>query len=159
MLRVFKPLPVAHEVQRLADVPPGTGDYTQHTITLGWEERMKARALRRSDDGLEFGTSLPRGTILCDGDVLVLDAIAARIVVVELEEPVLLVRPSTPAEWARFAYHIGNSHQPLMVADAALVCPDRPGMAQVLDYHRIPFTRDRQPFTPIAHVPDHRHQR
>jgi urease accessory protein UreE len=159
MLRVFKPLPVAREVHALDALPPGAGDYSPDTITLGWDDRMKARALRRSDRGVEFGTSLPRGTILRGGDLFVLETIAVRVAVVELDEPVLVIRPSTSEEWARFAYQIGNSHQPLMVADAAMVCPEVAGVVQVLDYHRIPYTRDRRPFTPIGHVPDHRHQR
>jgi urease accessory protein UreE len=158
MLRVFKPLPVAHVVHPPGAVPTAAGDYARDTVTLGWEERMKARALRRSDGGVEFGTSLPRGTILRNGDTFVLDAVATCVAVVEREEPVLVVQPSTPDDWAQFAYHIGNSHQPMMIADAAIVCPDVAGMTQVLDYHRIPFTRARRPFTPIGHVPDHRHQ-
>jgi urease accessory protein len=157
MLRVFKPLPVAHEVHSGA-LPAAARDYAADTVTLEWEERMKARALRRSDRGVEFGTSLPRGTILRHGDVLVLDVIATRVSVVERDEPVLVIEPLTAEEWARFAYHIGNSHQPMMVAGPAIVCPDVAGMAQLLDYHRIPFTRACRPFTPIGHVPDHRHQ-
>ena len=158
MLRVFKPLPVAHEVHPSAALPAAAREYAHDTLTLGWEERMKARALRRTDAGVEFGTSLPRGTILRHGDVFVLEAVATCVVVVERDEAVLVIEPSTPDDWARFAYHIGNSHQPMMVADAAIVCPDVAGMAQALDYHRIPFTRARRPFTPIGHVPDHRHQ-
>jgi urease accessory protein len=158
MLGVFKTLPVAREVHSTGRLPPAALDYTPDTVTLGWEERMKARALRRSDGGIEFGTSLPRGTILRAGDVFVLDAVATRVAVVERAEPVLVVEPPTPEDWARFAYHIGNSHQPMMVANAAIVCPDVAGMTQVLDSHRIPFTRARRPFTPIGHVPDHRHQ-
>src|SRR5262245_35265918 len=158
MLRVFKPPPVAHEVHPPGALPAAAREYANDTVTLGWEERMKARALRRSDGGVEFGTSLPRGTILRHGDTFVLDAVATRIAVVEREEAVFVIQPSTADEWARFAYHIGNSHQPMMVADDAIVCPDVAGMTQVLDYHRIPFTRARRPFTPIGHVPDHRHQ-
>jgi urease accessory protein len=158
MLRVFKPLPVAHDVHSSDALPPAARDYARDTLTLGWEERTKARALRRSDGGVEFGTSLPRGAILRHGDVFVLDVIATCIEVLEREEPVFVIQPSTPDEWARFAYQIGNSHQPMMVADASIVCPDVAGMAQVLDYHRIPFTRARRAFTPIGHVPDHRHQ-
>src|SRR5690242_306768 len=107
MLGVFKPLPVAREVHPTGRLPTAALDYTPDTVTLGWEERMKARALRRSDGGIEFGTSLPRGTILRDGDVFVLDAVAARVAVVEREEPVLVVEPPTPEDWARVAYHIG----------------------------------------------------
>jgi urease accessory protein len=159
MLRVFKPVPVAHEVHPPDALPAGARDYASDTVTLGWEERTKGRALRRSDGGVEFGTALPRGSILRAGDVLVLDAVATRVAVVEREEPVLVIHPSTPHDFARFAYHIGNSHQPMMVAPDGIVCPDVGGMAQVLDYHRIPFTRARRPFTPLGHVPDHRHQR
>jgi urease accessory protein len=159
MLRVFKPLPVARQVHALDALPPHARDYAPDTVTLGWEERIKARALRRSDGGVEFGTTLPRGTVLHGGDVFVLDALATRIAVVELEEPVLVISPSTSGEWGRFSYHIGNSHQPMMVADDAIVCPDVAGMAQVLDYHRIPYTRSRRPFTPLGRVPDHRHER
>jgi len=158
MLRVFKPLPVAHQVHRSGALPPAAREYARDSLTLDWEARMKARALRRSDGGVEFGTSLPRGTILRQDDVFVLDAVATCVMVLEREEPVLVIEPATPEERARFAYHIGNSHQPMMVADLAIVCPDVPGMAEVLDSHRIPFTRARRPFTPIGHVPDHRHQ-
>jgi urease accessory protein len=158
MLRVFKPLPVAREVHSTGSLPPAARDYTPDTVTLGWEERMKARGLRRSDRGIEFGTSLPRGTILRNGDVFVLDAVATWVAVVERDAPVLVIEPPAVEDWARFAYHIGNSHQPMMVANATIVCPDVAGMAQVLDHHRIPFTRARRPFTPIGHVPDHRHQ-
>jgi urease accessory protein UreE len=158
MLRVFKPLPVASEVHSAAALPAAARDYAHDTVTLGWEERMKARALRRSDAGLEFGTSLPRGTILRHGDIFVLDVVATRVSVVERDEPVLVIEPSTTEEWARFAYHIGNSHQPMMVADERIVCPDVAGIAQVLEYHRIPFERARRTFTPIGHVPDHRHR-
>jgi urease accessory protein len=149
---------VADRVHPAGALPPAALDYASDTITLGWEERLRARALRRSDGGIEFGASLPRGTIVRHGDVFVLDAIATCVAVVEREEEVLVIEPSTPADWARFAYHIGNSHQPMMVGDTAIVCPDLAGMAQVLDYHRIPFTRARRPFTPVSHLPDHRHQ-
>jgi urease accessory protein UreE len=158
MLRVFKPLPVANEVHSAGALPAAARDYSRDTVTLGWEERMKARALRRSDAGMEFGTSLPRGTILRHGDIFVLDVVATQVSVVERDEPVLVIEPSTAEEWARFAYHIGNSHQPMMVAERTIVCPDVAGMAQVLEYHRIPFVRAQRPFTPLSHVPDHRHQ-
>ncbi len=49
------------------------------------------------------------------------------------------------ANGALFAYHIGNSHQPVMIADDAIVCPDALGMEQVLTYHAIPFLREQPP--------------
>jgi urease accessory protein UreE len=78
--------------------------------------------------------------------------------VVEQHEPVLVIRPEHPQQWAVFAYQIGNSHQPLMIDLDAIVCPDVLGMAQILTFHRIPFHREDRPFTPLGHIADHQHQ-
>ena len=119
---------------------------------------MKARGRRRSDGGIEFGTTLPRGTVLRDGDCLVVDEDRLIVMVIAVEEPVFVIAPVSPAEWGLFAYQIGNSHQPLMLTDREIVCPEVPGMEQVLGYHRIPFTRATRPFTPVTQVPAHQHQ-
>jgi urease accessory protein UreE len=158
---MFKSLPVARDVYRHEVLPSSVKTYSRDTITLGWEERLRARGRRRSDSGLEFGTILARGSVLRADDCFVLDEAAAIIAVVEREEPVFVVRPATPAEWALFAYHIGNSHQPLMIAEDGLVCPDAPGMDQVLRYHGIPFVRAARSFTPVGLgqvYASHRHQ-
>ena len=68
------------------------------------------------------------------------------------------VEPRTPAEWGAYAYFIGNSHQPVMITDTTIVCPDVPGMAQVLAYHAIPFRPADMRFTPIAMNAGHQHQ-
>ena len=122
------------------------------TIALGWEDRLRTRGRRRSDDGLEFGTSLPRGSVLRAGDCLVLEPARAVVEVVERLEPAFVVEPRTSAEWGLFAYHIGNGHQPLMVTDRALVCPDVPGVEALLQYHRIPYVRADVAFTPTTDV-------
>ena len=78
-------------------------------------------------------------------------------------QPHLLAAPpyasvQTPEEWARFAYQIGNSHQPAMFTADAIVCPDLPWTEQVLAYHLIPFTREARPFTPTGRLADHQHR-
>ena len=73
-------------------------------------------------------------------------------------EPVLVVRPTTAREWALFGYQIGNSHQPVMLDDDAIVCAELPGMEQVLAYHGIPFLRESRPFTPVGPSASHLHQ-
>src|SRR5262245_37233554 len=128
VLQLFKALPVAREVVRREALPPHAREYRRETITLGWEERLKIRSRRVSDGGLEFGTALRRGTVLRAGDWIVLDEAKAIVAVVERPEPVFVIEPGTPDEWATFAYHIGNNHQPIMVSDGVLVCPDVPGV-------------------------------
>lgn len=158
MLQVFKAVPVAHDVHRDDAIRDRAREYARDTVTLGWDQRLKARGRRRSDSGFEFATALPRGTVLRDGDSFVFDDPAVVVRVVELAEPVFVVQPPDARRWALYAYHIGNSHQPLMITDLAIICPDVPGMQQVLEYHGIPFARDTRAFTPVAHVADHHHQ-
>ena len=62
---------------------PRRGRSVADTIALGWEDRLKTRGRRRSDEGLEFGTSLPRGTVLRAGDCLVIESARAIVEVVE----------------------------------------------------------------------------
>lgn len=150
MLQVFKPLPVVRDVHRMDAIPAMAAHFRRDSLTLGWEERLRARGRRRTDGGTEFGTALPRGTVLRDGDGLIVPDLSLLVQIVERPEPVFVIVPESPAEWAAFGYHIGNSHQPLMIADDVLVCPEVAGMEQILCYHRIPFTRDRRPFTPVG---------
>jgi urease accessory protein len=157
VLQVFKSLPVVHDVVRQGSLPAAASGYARDTITLGWEERLKARGRRRSDGGTEFGTALPRGTVLSAGDCLICDPLAQLFVVIERDEPVLIVEPCTAVEWGLFAYYIGNSHQPVMLTEREIVCADLPGMDQVLEQHAIAFTRATRPFTPVGLLADHRH--
>ena len=147
---MFKALPVAEAAYREESLPSSARGFRRDTITLGWEDRLKTRGRRRSDGGLEFGTSLPRGTVLGAGDRLVLDGARAIVEVVERLEPVFVIEPRDASEWGLFAYHIGNGHQPLMITDRTLVCPDVPGVEMLLQYHRIPYVRAEVAFTPAT---------
>jgi urease accessory protein len=157
MIPVFKSLPIADRIWREPDLPPACSAYARDAITLGWEERLKIRGRRRSDGGVEFGTSLPRGTQLRGGDCLVVDALRLIVTVIERAEPVFVLHPPTAQEWALLAYHIGNRHLPLMVVDDGLVCPDVPGVELLLQQYGIAFARASRPFTPAAAPIDHQH--
>src|SRR5213592_2701331 len=130
---------VVEQVFNIADLSEEARSYARDTLTLGWEDRTHARGRRRTDGGVEFATSLPLGTV------------------VEQPEPVFVIQPRAPAEWALYAYHIGNRHQPLMITGDALVCPDLPGVEQLLEQHRMPYVRQLQAFTPAALVTGHSH--
>lgn len=158
MLDVFKPLPVAKEVHRQDVLPDAALAYPRDTLTLGWEERLRTRARRQSDLGFAFATALPRGTVLRQGHCFVFDASPLVVWVVERAEPVFVIRPQTRQEWALFGYHIGNSHQPVMLSGDEIVCAEVPGMEQVLTYHGIGFSRSHRAFTPVSLVLDHQHQ-
>ena len=102
---------VIEQVRREDALPAPPRGYARDTITLGWGERLHVRGQRRSDGGVAFGLSLPRGSMLRGGDCLVLDQAKTVVLVVERAEPVFLIEPLTPEEWDMFAYHTGNQHQ------------------------------------------------
>ena len=79
------------------------------------------------------------------------------MIVRERAEPIFVVEPRSTAEWALFAYHIGNRHQAVMITDRALVCLDVPGVEQLLEQHHMPYTRTTAPFTPVAATAGHHH--
>ena len=119
-------------------LPAAARAIRRDTLTLGWEERLKARARRRTDGGVEFGTALPRGTVLREGDCLVARAIRRwSSSVVERAGAGARRPPASPREWALFAYHIGNSHQPLMIGGrrARLRRSSRDGAGAQLSRH------------------------
>ena len=148
---------IVERVFRTADLPASTAAYARDRIVLGWEERMHAHGRRSSERGVPFGLSLPRGTVLRAGDCLLLDDEQVVVVVEERADPVFVIEPASPQEWALFAYQIGNRHQPLMITDRSLVCPDVPGVEQLLQQHRMPFTRGTLPFTPATASSGHPH--
>ena len=147
-------------VQRLCkatELPVTSTAYRRDTVTLGWEDRTHAHGRPRTDGGVEFGTGLPRGSVLRDGDCFLLDDERLVVAIVERAEPVFVIEPRTAPEWALFAYHIGNRHQPVMITDRSLVCPDVPGVEPLLQQHRMPYVRSTLPFTPAATVVGHQH--
>jgi urease accessory protein len=148
---------VVDRVFREADLPVAARAFARDTVTLGWHDRTHVHGRRRTDGGVEFGTSLPRGTVLREGDYLLLEPVRLVAEVVERPEPVFVVTPRTPREWALFAYHIGNRHQPLMVDDGGIVCPEVLGMEQLLQQHRMPYARTVRAFTPAAAAAGHHH--
>ena len=152
---LFRRLPIADAVFSLERLPAGLLEHPRDSVTLGWQDRTAPRARLRTEGGVEFGTSLAPGVVLRNGDCLALEQPRLVVVVRELEEPVLVARTASAGQAARWAYSIGNSHQPLMISDDALVCADVPGMEQVLTYHAIPFTRERRTFTPESQGPEH----
>src|SRR5262245_11834547 len=148
---------VTDRIVRADDLPAHARDFARDTLTLGWEERTRGHGRRRTDGGVELGTALPRGTVLRAGDCFVLDDLRLIVEVVERSEPVFLITPRQPTEWALFAYHIGNRHQPIMVTERGLVCPDVPGVEQLLEQHHMPHERATLPFTPAATTVGHHH--
>jgi urease accessory protein len=130
-----------------SDLGPQCAGFRRDTITLSWEDRRRGHGRRRSDSGTEFAISLPNGTILKGGDCLVLNGANMVIEVREAAEPVYVVQPKTPQEWAYYAYHVGNRHQQVMIAADELIFPQSPAVRSLLEQLHVTYTTDRRPFT------------
>jgi urease accessory protein len=148
---------VVERVYTNGDLPVAARAFARDTVTLGWEARAHAHGRRRTDGGVEFGTSLPRGTALRMGDCFVLDVERLVVSVVERDEAVFVIAPRNALEWGLYAYQIGNRHQPMMIIESGLVCPDAPGVEQLLQQYRMPYVRATRPFTPAATLASHHH--
>ena len=148
---------IVERVYRESELPPTARTFARDTIMLGWEDRTHVHGRRRTAGGVEFGTSLPRGTVLRAGDCFILDDERVVVTIVERPEAVFVIEPRTAPEWALFAYHIGNRHQPVMITDRSLVCPDVSGVEQLLQQHHMPYTRAILAFTPAAAGAGHHH--
>lgn len=148
---------VVEEIRPSSKLGPEHGAYTHDTITLTWEDRRQGHGRRRSDSGMEFAISLPGGTVLKDGDCLVLDAEKVIVRVQEAVEPVYIVRPKTPREWAYYAYQVGNRHQSVMIGESELILVQSPAVRSLLNQLHVPYTADARPFTAALASIGHSH--
>lgn len=126
-------------------------------VWLDWRDRRKVRQRVCSDAGTELCLSLPRGTVLKDGQVLFEDA--ERYAIVRAKpEPVLAISASTLQESCRVAHHLGNWHRPIQIdPDGKLwVETDRP-VIEWLQRSRIPFEELESPFEPNSIASAHHH--
>ncbi len=89
---------VVERVFKAIELPDDARAFSRDVVTLGWEDRTHVHGRRRSDAGVEFGTSLPRGTVLRAGDCFVLDAERLVVSVVERDERVFVIEPRTSIE-------------------------------------------------------------
>ena len=135
------------------DLPNGTAEHRTENIWLDWHDRRKARQRVTSDAGTELFLSLPRGTILPDGQLLYCDS-HRQVVVRAKPEPLIAITSSSVQESCRVAHHLGNWHRPMQIdPDGTLwVECDRP-VVEWLERRNIPFQALASPFEPnsIAH--------
>ena len=65
----------------------------------------------------------------------------------EAPEPVYVVRPRTPQEWAYYAYHVGNRHQEVMIGDTELIFLQNPAVRSLLEQLHVHFETGERAFT------------
>jgi urease accessory protein len=138
---------VVEQIIHAGDLATQYETYRRDTLTLKWDERRQGHGRRRSDSGLEFAISLPGGAILKEGDNLVLEPERTIVRIREAPEPVYIVRPGPPQEWAYYAYHVGNRHQEVMIGDKELVFLQNPAVRSLLEQLHVHYETSEREFT------------
>src|SRR5712692_6041238 len=85
-------------------------------VTLPFLDRHRRRIRLVANSGAPFLLDLARAQHLTEGDGLELDD-GSYIRVRAAAEPVIEIAADTPTDLLRIAWHIGNRHLPLQVAD------------------------------------------
>lgn len=128
------------------------------SLVLPFDLRCKSRLRTRLASGEELGLFLPAGTILRGG--MCLEANDGRIVaVVAADEPLIEVRARDPLLLARAAYHLGNRHVAVQLAEDWLRLQPDHVLEQMLLGLGASVQPIRAPFEPEAgaYAPGHQH--
>jgi urease accessory protein len=88
-------------------------------VTLPFLDRHRRRIRLVADSGTPLLLDLARAQHLAEGDLLELDN-GSYVRVCAAAEPVIEIAADSPSDLLRIAWHIGNRHLPLQVADGRL---------------------------------------
>jgi urease accessory protein len=129
----------------------------QSTVVLSAEERMRSRYRCQTQDGTELLLSLPRGTVLYEGDLLTTETSDWWVRVQAKAEPVLKVEARSPLDLLRATYHLGNRHVPLEVTATTLKLSPDPVLKEMLEHLGATVTEAVEPFYPEMGAYHHAH--
>jgi urease accessory protein len=118
-------------------------------VTLVYLERHRRRIRLVADSGAAFLLDLARARHLADGDGLELEA-GGYIRVQAAAEPVLEIAAADRPGLLRIAWHLGNRHLPLQVADERLRIRADPVIADLVTGLGGQLTPLEAPFDPEA---------
>lgn len=117
------------------------------TLGLSFEDRQKRRQRVTLDTGEAATLDLPRGTRLCDGDLL--RAEDGRVIAVRAAaEGVSTVRTDDPTLLARAAYHLGNRHVALEIGEGFVRYLEDHVLDAMVEALGLRIERERRPFEP-----------
>lgn len=127
---------------------PDSTATVHHTLALTAEERTRSRHYFETESGQGIYLRLPRGTVLRHGDLLQSDDQSCLVRIVAKPEPVLVVTAKTPLDLLRAAYHLGNRHVPLEVAETYLHLAPDSVLQSMLEQMGLQVSSNVLPFEP-----------
>ena len=125
------------------------------SIELDWAVRSKYHFEATDSQGRHVGVSLPDGSVMRGGDVLVAED-GTLVRVLAAPQPVLFVRPcpqhGSAFDLLRAAYHLGSRQVPLQLAPDHLKLEPDPVLARLLDAMQLIVSEEQAAFEPEADV-------
>ena len=116
-------------------------------LILPFHERSKSRLKATLSSGEEIVISLPRGSVMRAGEVLVADD-GRFVEIISASEDVLRVTAKHQHDLLRAAYHLGNRHIPVEVGPDYLHLEVDPVLADMLSQIGVEVVQASMPFEP-----------
>ncbi|MCS7101500.1 MAG: urease accessory protein UreE [Burkholderiaceae bacterium] len=134
-----------------------------HTLRLTYDERVKSRLAALCEDGVGAAITLPRGSVLRDGALLA-GPDGEYVRVQAAPQPLACARSACRLHLLRAAYHLGNRHVPVQLAEDHLLFERDAVLERMLQGLGLRIEHVEQPFDPEggayeghAHGHTHRH--
>ena len=125
-------------------------------LPLAYHERVKSRLAAMLPDGRAVAITLPRGSVMRGGTVLIGEE-GERVIVDALAEPVAKVTASTPLALMRAIYHLANRHVPAQLATDHVLIERDPVLEHMLAGLGATVQHIEAPFDPEAGAYDGQH--
>jgi urease accessory protein len=113
-------------------IDEGVAPKTVDALELTSEERASAHFAATTESGRTVRLSLPRGTELQEGDVLLREGDHAVVVRAAAEELLWLRAGASALEWWAACYQLGNLHRPARFLRDGVLTPRDPMVHQML---------------------------
>ena len=126
------------------------------TLTLPYEDRCRGKLAARLDDGREAALSLPDGTALRHGDVLVATD-GTLVQVAAAAQPVLRATSGDALLLLRAAYLLGSRHLPVQAEAGALLLERDPALRGMLLQLGLQVAEAQAAFDPESGADGHEH--
>lgn len=130
-------------------MPAGSWDETRELdrVLIDFDRRHRRRLVLRTEQGREVLLDLPQAVRLRHGDGLAVD-VGGVVRICSKSEPLLEIHAHGAGALMRIAWHLGNRHLPLQVADARLRIRADHVIADMVAGLGGRITRQEAPFDP-----------
>ena len=136
--------------------PAGTGNATSaiDRVTLDADDRQRRRIALTGEQGTRLLLDFDRPVTLQDGDGLVLDD-GSVVLVTGMPEPLAEIAASSPRDFVRLAWHLGNRHTDVQIVGGRIRIRRDHVLEEMLRGLGATVTAIEAPFDPQATVPHH----